>query len=706
MALNRIDFNGLNKKYIYERLNQNLGSGNLPDVNDLVTVKFIEPNIQIENNVKPIMKPFVRIAFKYKEEIKQIPFFSDRILKIKRKMLDDAQGSCFKERLDLSGLIKYEDGVNFIINLYQAILHRVPDKVGEHQYLKLLASGYPKEAIVYLIAISAEHGNRYEIVNLDRYKITYRTKRLKDIIKRVPVASFIINSIKAPSRIDDLSKELNVFIMTSMYQVEKNSYLIEKNSNLIEKNSNLIEKNSNLIERNSHQLDELAERIKKIEKNLVSDSFKLDSLNKKNDVIYKVVNDNTNLNNITKILELNSNLLEEMSIFTKELSEENYEIKKMIKKSFDNMQRNIKLNQDRNMQLSDTCGFDRDIEKSIIGKVEIDTIRTVIETNINMAGNMGVYGHFENAFFSKQFIETLNVFRPVSREKSLSYPSVQMSTDMSPEQFVNNIKKMDTLIVSNSEVVNKLFKKHLIGNLANKISDTLALVIPYNSLEEQEFTINWGEGFDPVEKASESYFRWFTEDSVGKIYVLNRGDHKQAIEVNFTIASLDYSSRFEVQFNGVLNDYAVLGGEVTCKLIGDAYPGINEIAITHYGNEIILGKFDRKLRYCIKNLSINISKSDNDNLTIASYEAYKNMVSFTELELWIKDKTIRTELHKQGFFEVDKVLVGDNQEVVIEQTSRFSYQNGYRMLGTKNDETPNRGIEIYFARRKGANYIG
>ena len=112
---------------------------------------------------------------------------------------------------DVSGVLQY-NGWNFIEHCYIDILERYPDEAGSFTYVKLLAEGMPKEAIVYLIADSEEAHSVKGIKNIPEYKQAFDL--YQQYLNRSDLKARIKRRIKA--WIERLTQKEQIYVSEQM----------------------------------------------------------------------------------------------------------------------------------------------------------------------------------------------------------------------------------------------------------------------------------------------------------------------------------------------------------------------------------------------------------------------------------------------------------------------------------------------------------
>ena len=146
---------------------------------------------------------FIRMAFKYKDSIKKIPFIGRKVLSVKTNMLKKSVAKLGTSTLDVSPYLGWYK-TDFINAIYEVLLKRKVDESGLNSCLNLMRQGASKGAIVYLIAISDEFGGRGEIAYLKQYKKEYRRFILKQRVTKFPILGKIYSVFTLKAQISDL----------------------------------------------------------------------------------------------------------------------------------------------------------------------------------------------------------------------------------------------------------------------------------------------------------------------------------------------------------------------------------------------------------------------------------------------------------------------------------------------------------------------
>ena len=108
----------------------------------------------------------------------------------------------FQEK-DVSNLLNLRIN-EFITMIYQILLDREPNREEFSKYIRYLCQGAPREAMIYLISLSTEFSNRYNIINLSNYKKIYKIYSIKAKIKKLPFVGWFFLFQKLPDYFSDL----------------------------------------------------------------------------------------------------------------------------------------------------------------------------------------------------------------------------------------------------------------------------------------------------------------------------------------------------------------------------------------------------------------------------------------------------------------------------------------------------------------------
>ena len=208
----RLHFEGPKKEFIRNNMMFVLGQ-DLGEHKDHVT------QIQYVHELKYSHNKYLRLFFRivYKNDPIKVEQFTknmivilDRYPRLKKWLKAKLSGKTqVSNKISLQHLL-YLDVNNFILQMYIEMLGREADNEGFNSWQRAVCSSMPKEAVIYAVSKTKEFGNRFEIENIDEYKRVYSKYRIKKLIKKIPIISYLIKLITIPVRIEQLVITQNI----------------------------------------------------------------------------------------------------------------------------------------------------------------------------------------------------------------------------------------------------------------------------------------------------------------------------------------------------------------------------------------------------------------------------------------------------------------------------------------------------------------
>ena len=203
VQLNRIRHEGLDRRYILDQITRSLAAEEAAE--EIFTEKSVPLSVrlyssesaqeEIQKSGGAFLKLLAKIAFKYKDYIKRIPILGDYAIRVKESYLI-REGRV----KDVTGLLSLD--VNHFLNeCYREFLNREADPKGFAIYQRMICEGAPKEAILYIFAMSEEFSHKILLKHSNLYKKAYKKYRLKRKIKKLPLLGYLISLVLLPKTI-------------------------------------------------------------------------------------------------------------------------------------------------------------------------------------------------------------------------------------------------------------------------------------------------------------------------------------------------------------------------------------------------------------------------------------------------------------------------------------------------------------------------
>lgn len=216
MGQERLNNSGLKREYVKQQLSCNLKLKNEQILQQIT--ETLTPEKIVEDGVFCKLRFIVKFAFKKKEIIKKIPIIGQICIKVKDNILKNSKKLSQSNIIVIPDEIFKLEGNFYIYELYKILLNRVPESEGATNFLKMIALGCPKEALVYAFYKADEFDRNKEIFNIHNYQRSYKIFMIKNKLKKLPILGWGISVIKIPNTLNEMKQTNNMFLLN--YQSE------------------------------------------------------------------------------------------------------------------------------------------------------------------------------------------------------------------------------------------------------------------------------------------------------------------------------------------------------------------------------------------------------------------------------------------------------------------------------------------------------
>ena len=216
--IDRIHAEGLSKTYIAGRFTAGLSvSSSEPARDNARPLKLVETtlltseqvNAELQKRYPSVLRPLIRVAYKYKERIRRIPLLGRLALQMKNRAIGNV---AYIECLTVSDLLGL-DVNDFVVQGYRRLLGRAPESEAFTTYQRAICAGMPREAFLYLLAASDEfsmiHPNE-ELAEMRAYQKCFRRYQFKNRLKKMPLIGWIYSAIASVACLQLLATEIRV----------------------------------------------------------------------------------------------------------------------------------------------------------------------------------------------------------------------------------------------------------------------------------------------------------------------------------------------------------------------------------------------------------------------------------------------------------------------------------------------------------------
>ncbi|HOA56033.1 MAG TPA: DUF4214 domain-containing protein [Clostridiales bacterium] len=752
----RLHFDGPKKEFVYNNLAHMLEQSQHGESKLAEQVMHVHETKYDHNRY---LRLFFRVALrndpvKIEHFTKRMVNILDRFPRLKKwlkaRLTGKTPENC--KKVSLHHLLDL-DVNNFIIKLYIEMLGREPDIEGFNCWQKAVCSSMPKEAVIFAVSKTKEFNNRFQIKDIEKYKRIYLKYKLKNSIKKMPIIGYLIKLVIAPVRIEqlviaqnirneNLIHHINQLFGSTLHRInEIQAFNYQFLCDYIESQNKTDKENyAELAERidkcRNDSLEYISKNVKELE-NYVTNRFR--SFEKKFDEIqgnYEKLDDNVNIslsavirrtdemNNVigaySEVLCAQSDALkthqDEAGIQLDRLNDTlNDLIEKVesIDKEIDLLARNTAKQMRSVFDRCDeyerqrTClpVFDSRYEMQILKKSNISLLEGLVASeSADGSGKVVVVGHYAKEVFDDAGrILDIRYYGLTDFQFALSERKTYEFSMAAGEQAQQVMEKSDKIIILNPALASMMIMEDKIHELALKVKDELIMCFDTN--DGNDISVVWGSGFSGIERSADGeYHRWYQgADPEGTISIVNNTVYRQECVAEFILGSLDDKSQITVIADNEEYTYTMENGFSKVTLELTLLPGVNNIMIRYYGKAVQPDGDLRILKFAVKGLRISGREGNVQPFCVSGSSAYVNQDKLGFLFQNPGDELIRSNLHSNGFYEVEAFICSQKSDKLISNgLSRYCEPSkAYEFITEHQPHLFNGGIAVYIAKRKG-----
>lgn len=231
--------------------------------------------------------------------------------------------------------------------------------------------------------------------------------------------------------------------------------------------------------------------------------------------------------------------------------------------------------------------------------------------------------------------------------------------------------------ITNPDVLFQLLTTERLSSFANSIGDTFVLTMPQLPSSHSYVSIVWDGSWDRMEfRPDGAICRWMSGPELdGSIHLINHSMDYCQITLNFILTVLDINSNVSISFHGktIPIQYSGIKCNVTLKLFLN--PGCNTMSLLYTGKRIKLPDASGRLALLsVDNLALSFTDSIFRSLSgEAAYSLDEQSHGTGYYPYLLPDSFIRSQLHRNGFFEISAIRVSKTYAVSQMPTTRYDY---------------------------------
>lgn len=345
----------------------------------------------------------------------------------------------------------------------------------------------------------------------------------------------------------------------------------------------------------------------------------------------------------------------------------------------------------------------------------------------------------ENApFFKKQYVKykLFNLFYRVfshfrkSTGRTLCSVSEQYP-DMSPSMSYNeayithqalslcNIVQLEELLENkgtNSTIITSpvklysLLSNTSIDSFIKEVPASLIFPMPTLPLSEGKIAIIWNKDWDSLQPSPDCSKVFQSPSSSGRIIFYNNSVCCRKVFLHFQVSSLERKSELFFKCNNAVRRIPLSLKQTAVEIPLYLNPFYNELAFVYAGSGIQLSSGEtEQIKFFLENLALSPDPCSQNCRTNGNAVIHLTTDSVGDgyFPYLLSDSYIRSQLHKNGFFEVSAIKLLKSYQILPLDTTRYDYLSdssngrGYYRYIQRDEAEAQSGVVLYTATRTG-----
>lgn len=343
------------------------------------------------------------------------------------------------------------------------------------------------------------------------------------------------------------------------------------------------------------------------------------------------------------------------------------------------------------------------------------------------------------SFFKKQYVryklfnsfyKVLNHFRKMPGSASLSapdqYPDMAAPTPYDEayithqatslcnivqlEEHLENISADSTVITSPVKLYN-LLNTSSIDSFIKEIPGSLIFSMPSLPLSEGQIAIIWDRDWDSLQSGAADCSKIFrSPGSFGRIVFYHNSSSYRKVFLHFQVSSLERKSELFIKCNNAICRIPLSLRPATVEIPFYLNPFYNELSFVYVGsgNQLSSGETSQ-LKFFLENIAVfpNSNRQNHCNEGNDVVHFTTDSIGDGYFPYLLSDSYIRSQLHKNGFFEVSAVKLLKSYRIIPLDITRYDYLSdsfngqGYYCYIQRDKVPAQSGVILYTATRTG-----
>ncbi|PNV62615.1 hypothetical protein C0033_08640 [Clostridium sp. chh4-2] len=260
-----------------------------------------------------------------------------------------------------------------------------------------------------------------------------------------------------------------------------------------------------------------------------------------------------------------------------------------------------------------------------------------------------------------------------------------VSLSYAPTDFnLKTLLEKHDFFITSPETIFHLLTTNAIEKLTQMTQEYLVFTMPVLPTDYNSLSIVWDNHWDNYEvRTNGSYERWMKGNtSKAGIHIINHSESGKHVSITFTLSSLAIGSAVILGFSGQEN--TLVFKDTLCPVYMDLWlnPGYNEITFTYFGSKIVPpGDWSRAVEISVTDFQLE-EHSDSPAVYCkkSAYDLCEDELGSGYYPFLLTDPYIRSQLHKNGYFQVESYRLFSTYAVQKCAVTRYYHSNDERSL--------------------------
>lgn len=281
-----------------------------------------------------------------------------------------------------------------------------------------------------------------------------------------------------------------------------------------------------------------------------------------------------------------------------------------------------------------------------------------------------------------------------------------------PENLIDNLAACtDNTLVTSPELIFQLLTNHTMHSLTRHVKDTFIFTMPVLPHAAGGLSVIWDTGWGGYESTDGVYSRWLKGlYNQSSILILNSSPNYRKISISFTLMCPYSNALIVMKAADTVTEISLK--KTLCDVCFEIQlnPGCNKITFQYCGSHYVPeGDWARSAKFAVSNLTLTDTvSSDNEVSGLEAYQLNEEEQGTGYYPYLLPDAFIRSQLHSNGFFDVQAYSISQTYAVNKLKRTRFYYPAAerdrdcyYTIESGQTDTIPKQfsSLTIYIAHR-------